>query len=167
MSFLCSLEWKSTEELFHMGSIFAVKQRDVSESDVCVLSHSKVLLRKSVWVREAMLNRLDSGWHKRREYLLIEMLGKDSNTINSVLSNISHVMLGPKGDLNKLLAKPEDQHKVLVIAIVDVLHEEERGILKFSLTHNSVLLENLAEVWADIQIDHIRSGPSVGGHDDI
>lgn len=129
----------------------------MSERNVGVLGNDQVsfFCIGSLIVADDVFEGFHCGWDQSLESLLGHTVGKTSDTIGTVLSNIKMIFIigtGPFANLDKLTANLINHHLVLDFTFFDEIDEEEGGVLDLLWRDNLVLGHDGSVVWLDARV---------------
>ena len=157
LSFFLAGQWEQRQEFLNMSWILSLLKGDVSERNVGVLRNDQMsfFCIGSLIVADDVFEGFHCGWDQSLESLLGHTVGKTSDTIGTVLSNIKMIFIigtGPFANLDKLTANLINHHLVLDFTFFDEIDEEEGGVLDLLWRDNLVLGHDGSVVWLDASV---------------
>lgn len=138
-----------------------------SEGNVGVFGDNELFFILGVWEGG---DSLDGGHWLSEEGLelgLVKVLSHGTYTVDSVLKDVNLAGLGPHGDVDELRADFVNHHGVSGLAFVNVVDEEEWGILELLVGDVLIWLHNTSEVEFDVLVEDWSGIFAVDGHEDI
>ena len=140
MSFICfciSFKRKYIQKFGNWLSIFSLIKWNEAKGDVCIFSDTKFVLRLEFRVWNQIFNSLHRFWKQSFECWLFEIFCEYTDSIDCILSEITHIWLWPKSNVGKLITNVIDKHLVCSFdALVYEFDEEifRRGYFDFTYT---------------------------------
>ena len=140
MSFICfciSFKRKNIQKFGNLLSIFSLIKWNETNGDVCIFSDFKFILRLKFRIWNQIFNSLHRFWKQSFEYWLFEIFCENTDSIDCILSEITHIWLWPKSNVSKLITNIIDKHLVCSFdALINVFDEEIfcRGYFNFNYT---------------------------------
>jgi len=157
LSFFLTGQWEQRQEFLDVRLILSMLKSDVSKRNVGIFRNDQVsfFFIGSLIVGDDMVKSFHCSWDQRLESSLGHTVGKTSDTIGTVLSNIKVFFIigtGPFANLDKLTANLINHHFILNFTFFDEIDEEEGGVLDLLWRDNLVLGHNRSKVWLNASI---------------